>query len=115
MAPTTAQDKIKCRAKPRALAQLLTTSLLSAEQLLVAERPDARLSMQKEALQVARSYEQEAKERLRRINLMAAGLEVVGSRKLPPEQAPTVSLDEAWYDEGGTPTLTSSDPIEEET
>lgn len=37
--------------------------------------------MQKNALQVAHKYEKEAKERLRRLSLMSAGLEVIGSKK----------------------------------
>lgn len=37
--------------------------------------------MQKQALDVARKYEQEAKERLRRMSIMAAGLETPPFRK----------------------------------
>ena len=36
--------------------------------------------MQKTALEVAVKYEQEAKERLRRMSLLAAGLEAVGEK-----------------------------------
>lgn len=36
--------------------------------------------MQKTTLDLASKYEQEAKERLRRINLMSQGLEVIGVR-----------------------------------
>ncbi|KAH0598035.1 hypothetical protein MHUMG1_04407 [Metarhizium humberi] len=67
--------------------------------LLVAVRPDARLVMQKEALLVARNYEREAKERLRRISLIAAELDVSGGKKAISGGAASSSLDEAWYDE----------------
>jgi COP9 signalosome complex subunit 1 len=50
-------------------------------QLLIAQRADARLKMQHNALKVAHEYEEEAKERLRRINLVAAGLEIPVPRK----------------------------------
>jgi COP9 signalosome complex subunit 1 len=55
--------------------------------------------MQKNALQVAQNYEREAKERLRRISLAAAGLDVVGAKKATAAVAAGSSLDEAWYDE----------------
>lgn len=38
--------------------------------------------MQQTALEVARTYEQEAKERLRRVNLVVAGLEVTNPKKM---------------------------------
>lgn len=68
---------------------------LTRSQLLVAVQPDLRQQMQKEALEAAHKYEQEAKERLRRMNIIAAGLEVVGGRK------PTGSrqVDETWYED----------------
>jgi COP9 signalosome complex subunit 1 len=65
--------------------------ILTSTQLLVAVSPDPRLEMQKSALQVARRYEQEAKERLRRINMTAAGLEVTAPKK--PN-----TTDDAWYE-----------------
>ncbi|PHH78860.1 hypothetical protein CDD82_2801 [Ophiocordyceps australis] len=46
------------------------------KKLLFAESKDARQQMQAEALETAQQYEKEAKERLRRINLIAAGLQV---------------------------------------
>ncbi|KAF7557358.1 hypothetical protein G7046_g6051 [Stylonectria norvegica] len=59
--------------------------------LLVAVQPDPRLEMQKRALEVSRIYEEEAKERLRRMSIMAAKLEVLPSKKS--------EIDEAWYDD----------------
>ncbi|KOS16945.1 COP9 signalosome complex subunit 1 [Escovopsis weberi] len=49
--------------------------------LLVADRPDPRLAMQTNALGVARKYEHEARERLRRMNLIVARLEVCGTKR----------------------------------
>ncbi|PHH61126.1 hypothetical protein CDD81_743 [Ophiocordyceps australis] len=48
------------------------------QRLLFAESKDVRGQMQAEALETAQQYEKEAKERLRRLNLIAAGLEVTG-------------------------------------
>lgn len=59
--------------------------------------------MQKEALQVAQSYEREAKERLRRIGLAATGLDVVGGKKATPGLPSGSGLDEAWYDDSRQP------------
>ncbi|TWU73320.1 hypothetical protein ED733_004359 [Metarhizium rileyi] len=68
-------------------------------ELLVAVRPDARAVMQKEVLLVAQNYEREAKERLRRISITAAGLDSVSGKKLTLGGTTNSSLDEAWYDE----------------
>lgn len=55
--------------------------------------------MQTNALAVARKYEQEAKERLRRMNIIVAGLEVSGAKKQPAGGVGGPELDEAWYEE----------------
>lgn len=55
--------------------------------------------MQRDALTVSRNYEREAKERLRRISLVAAGLDIIGPKKHTPGLATGSSLDEAWYEE----------------
>ncbi|KAI9147963.1 COP9 signalosome complex subunit 1 [Paramyrothecium foliicola] len=68
--------------------------------LLIAVRPDPRLEMQKNALEVSQRYEHEAKERLRRISIVAAGLEVAGTKKAAGFGAGGMqALDEAWYDD----------------
>lgn len=54
--------------------------------------------MQKQALEVATKYEEEAKERLRRISLIAAGLEAAGRAKGPGLGGR--GIDEQWYGEG---------------
>lgn len=56
--------------------------------------------MQKEALDVARKYEEEAKERLRRMNIMAAGLEVTSGKKAAGLARQNV--DEVWYEDPGS-------------
>ncbi|KAF7542833.1 hypothetical protein G7Z17_g11237 [Cylindrodendrum hubeiense] len=76
----------------------LKARLDAKNKLLIAVVPDPRLEMQKNALEVARQYEQEAKERLRRMSLMAAGLEVAGSKKQHGGQG-RAGIDEAWYDD----------------
>lgn len=53
--------------------------------------------MQKKALEVARKYEQEAKERLRRMSIIAAGLEVPASRRQMAGEA--AAIDETWYED----------------
>ena len=54
--------------------------------------------MQKQAIDVARQYEQEAKERLSRMSIIAAGLEVVGKRQ-PQANHLGRGIDEQWYDD----------------
>lgn len=76
----------------------LKARLDDKNKLLIAVVPDPRLEMQKKALEVARQYEQEAKERLRRMSLMAAGLEVAGHKK----QGARV-IDEVWYEDKSLP------------
>ncbi|KAM5371402.1 hypothetical protein ACJZ2D_008001 [Fusarium nematophilum] len=75
------------------------------ELLLIAVQPDPRLEMQKQALKVAREYEQEAKERLRRVGIIAAGLEVVGKRQHGHTGR---GLDETWYDDAAKAPAQSS-------
>ncbi|KAI5457832.1 26S proteasome subunit RPN7-domain-containing protein [Mariannaea sp. PMI_226] len=83
------------------LVSLIRNGVLKARidtqhKLLVAVKPDPRLAMQKQALDVASYYEREAKERLRRMSLIAAGLEVVGSKL--PSLADRAVRDE-WFDD----------------
>jgi len=68
-------------------------------QLLVAVRPDSREMMQCNALRVARHYEKEAKERLRRISLAVAGLDSINAKKSTSGALAGPGVDEAWYDE----------------
>ena len=61
----------------------------------MAVQPDPRAEMQKNALKVALRYEKEATERLRRMSIVASGLEVTSSKK-DLAMAPS---DESWYEE----------------
>ncbi|RBR14723.1 uncharacterized protein FIESC28_07569 [Fusarium coffeatum] len=80
----------------------LKARLDAKNQLLIAVQPNPRLQMQKQALDVSRQYEQEAKDRLRRMNIVAAGLEVVGKRQ--PHSGPVGrGIDEQWYDDARAP------------
>lgn len=55
--------------------------------------------MQANALKIAHKYEQDAKERLRRMNIISAGLDAAGSKKQVPGPTGAASMDEAWYEE----------------
>ncbi|KAL4725564.1 hypothetical protein ACLX1H_007713 [Fusarium chlamydosporum] len=80
----------------------LKARLDAKNQLLIAVQPNPRLEMQKHALEVTSQYEQEAKDRLRRMNIIAAGLEVVGKRQ--PHSGPVGrGIDEQWYDDARGP------------
>ena len=68
--------------------------------------------MQTNALAVARKYEQEAKERLRRMNVVVAGLEVSSSRKQPSGGVGGPELEEAWYEDGGNIPLATDQATE---
>ncbi|PHH85300.1 hypothetical protein CDD83_624 [Cordyceps sp. RAO-2017] len=102
------------------LAEMIRAGSLKAridgkEKLLLAVRPDPRAEMQSEALDVARRYEQEAKERLRRISLIASGLEVdvAGTNhKTMPEAAPGQSTDGPWLENSGSVPHTAAATIE---
>ena len=55
--------------------------MLTRMQLVTAVAANDRTKMQTTALETARNYEKEALERIRRMSLAAADLEVKGSRK----------------------------------
>lgn len=57
--------------------------------------------MQQHALKVAQKYEKEAKERLRRMGIVAAGLEVSGKKKSMQGFGGQPAADGTWYDESG--------------
>ncbi|RDA87298.1 hypothetical protein CP532_1330 [Ophiocordyceps camponoti-leonardi (nom. inval.)] len=77
---------------------LLKARIDAKEKLLVAVCPDARAEMQMEVLEVSRRYKQEATERLRRINIVAAGLEFSGMDNLHAKVHGSSSLtaEEPW-------------------
>ncbi|KAF4962065.1 hypothetical protein FSARC_9832 [Fusarium sarcochroum] len=80
----------------------LKARLDTKNQLLIAIQPNPRLEMQKQAIAVASQYEQEAKERLRRMSIIAAGLEVAGKRQ-PHAGHIGRGIDEQWYDDAKAP------------
>ncbi|PHH76347.1 hypothetical protein CDD80_1588 [Ophiocordyceps camponoti-rufipedis] len=108
--------KEKASPLPPFTKELMRRSRLTSVtlQLLIAVCPDPRVEMQTEALEVARRYEQEAKERLRRINLIAAGLEVVAPIQKHSTDLGSSALaseaDDAWF--GGHRILTGRAPGE---
>lgn len=55
--------------------------------------------MQASALQTAQKYEKEALERIRRMGIAAAELEVRGTRKGHGAGAGLQGMDEAWFDD----------------
>ncbi|KAF4975224.1 hypothetical protein FZEAL_7962 [Fusarium zealandicum] len=80
---------------------VLKARLDAKNKLLIAVQPDPRLEMQKQAIDIAREYELEAKEKLRRMSIIAASLEVVGKRAHGSH--PGRGIDEAWYDDARVP------------
>ncbi|RYP78307.1 hypothetical protein DL770_006906 [Monosporascus sp. CRB-9-2] len=81
------------------LVRMIKSGVLKArintiDKLLVAVSTDPRIAMQTKGLETARKYEKEALERIRRMSLAAADLEVKGAAKkgLP-------SLGDPWMDE----------------
>ncbi|OAQ90655.1 26S proteasome subunit RPN7 [Purpureocillium lilacinum] len=89
----------------------LNARIDSKEKLVIAVRPDARTEMQAEALKAAREYEKEAKERLRRISLVSAGLEVVPAKR-SHDIAPGISHDESWFEESRSLASAGAGPVE---
>ncbi|KAI1772507.1 26S proteasome subunit RPN7-domain-containing protein [Hypoxylon cercidicola] len=77
----------------------LNARINTIDRLLVAVSTDPRAAMQKKALDAAKNYEKEALERIRRMSLVSAGLEVKGTHKpsaLAGSSLPGVG--DIWYD-----------------
>lgn len=51
---------------------------------------------------MARKYEHEAKERLRRMNIVVAGLETSNSRKQQSSAVGGPEVEDAWYEDSGS-------------
>jgi COP9 signalosome complex subunit 1 len=76
----------------------LQARINTIDRLLVAVSSDNRVDMQTKGLEAARGYEKGAIERIRRMSIAAADLEVKGySRKGPGAGLSTVN--DTWYDE----------------
>lgn len=77
------------------------------DRLLVAVSLDRRIEMQTTALETAKNYEKEALERIRRMSIIAADLEVKGhGRKGAPGSAGGMS--DVWFDDARTTIAESS-------
>lgn len=75
----------------------LQARINTIDRLLVAVSPDRRVEMQTTALETAKNYEKEALERIRRMSIMAAELEVKGhGRKAGP---PGSGVTDMWFED----------------
>ncbi|KAI1805790.1 26S proteasome subunit RPN7-domain-containing protein [Daldinia bambusicola] len=87
------------------LINMIRTGALNArintiDRLLVAISTNSRAVMQKKALDSAKNYEKEVLERIRRMNIVAADLEVKGSKKTVGGGAANVpGVGDVWMDE----------------
>ncbi|OTB17933.1 hypothetical protein K445DRAFT_315673 [Daldinia sp. EC12] len=87
------------------LINMIKTGALNArintiDKLLVAVSTNSRAAMQKKALDSARNYEKEVLERIRRMNIAAADLEVKGSKKVVGGGAGNMpGVGDVWMDE----------------
>ncbi|KAM0334414.1 hypothetical protein ACHAQA_001440 [Verticillium albo-atrum] len=93
------------------LASMIKSGLLQArintiDQLLVAVNPNQRAAMQTQALETTRAYEREALERIRRMGLVGADMEVRNVKKLQPTGSQAAAQDgvsDVWFDNSGEP------------
>ncbi|EEY16700.1 COP9 signalosome complex subunit 1 [Verticillium alfalfae VaMs.102] len=93
------------------LATMIKSGLLQArintiDQLLVAVNPNQRAAMQTQALETTKAYESEALERIRRMGLLSANLEVRNVKKLQATGSQTTAADgvsDVWFDNSGEP------------
>ncbi|KAK8111525.1 COP9 signalosome complex subunit 1 [Apiospora kogelbergensis] len=76
----------------------LKARINTIDKLLVAVSTDDRIEMQKKGLETAKVYETEALERIRRMNIVAADLEVKGNRKSQGSALPGIA-GETWFDD----------------
>ncbi|KAI0841687.1 26S proteasome subunit RPN7-domain-containing protein [Hypoxylon sp. FL0890] len=89
----------------------LNARINTIDKLLVAVSTDSRAAMQKKALDAAQNYEKEAVERIRRMNIVAAGLEVGPPRKSADGGAGNLpGVGDVWQDDSKRP-LGSRDSI----
>lgn len=75
-------------------------------QLLVAVNPNQRAAMQTQALETTKAYESEALERIRRMGLLSANLEVRNVKKLQATGSQATAPDgvsDVWFDNSGEP------------
>ncbi|KAH7041317.1 26S proteasome subunit RPN7 [Microdochium trichocladiopsis] len=90
----------------------LKARINTIDKLLVAVSTNSRVAMQNKALETARNYEKEAVDRIRRISLAAADLEVKGtSRKAPGSNRAETSNVEQWLDDSRRPNAHVDDSL----
>ncbi|KAK8066050.1 COP9 signalosome complex subunit 1 [Apiospora hydei] len=77
---------------------VLRARINTIDKLLVAVSTDDRAEMQAKGLEMAKNYEREAIERIRRMNIAAADLEVKGTRKGVGNAMSSIS-GETWFDD----------------
>ncbi|CRK26724.1 hypothetical protein BN1708_014657 [Verticillium longisporum] len=93
------------------LATMIKSGLLQArintiDQLLVAVNPNQRAAMQTQALETTKAYESEALERIRRMGLLSADMEVRNVKKLQATGSQATAPDgvsDVWFDNSGEP------------
>ncbi|KAK7751050.1 hypothetical protein SLS62_007035 [Diatrype stigma] len=85
---------------------VLKARINTIDKLLVAVSNDPRIAMQTKALETAKRYEKEALERIRRMSLAAADLEVKGVPKKTP-----IVLSESWMDDSRRQISTGDMPM----
>ncbi|CAJ2506842.1 Uu.00g080280.m01.CDS01 [Anthostomella pinea] len=78
---------------------VLKARINTIDRLLVAVSTNARVAMQTKGLEAARNYEKEALERIRRVSLAAANLEVKGQSRNAGGGLPGVG--DLWSDDNG--------------
>jgi COP9 signalosome complex subunit 1 len=76
----------------------LQARINTIDRLLVAVSSDRRVEMQTKALETAKNYEKEALERIRRMSIIAADLEVKGHGRKGPGAVGS-GLSDVWFDE----------------
>ncbi|KAI1448244.1 26S proteasome subunit RPN7-domain-containing protein [Annulohypoxylon stygium] len=97
------------------LVEMIKSGALNArintiDKLLVAVSSNPRITMQKKSLEAAKSYEKEAIDRIRRMNIVAADLEVKASRKGPGGAGQISGLGDGWPEDSRRQ-LSSSDAM----
>lgn len=69
--------------------------------------PNQRMAMQTMALDATKTYEREALDRIRRMSLCAADLEVRNAKKMPLTTNQPEGVNDIWFDDNGEPIATA--------
>lgn len=79
----------------------LQARINTIDKVLVAVNPNQRTALQASTLATTQAYEREAAERIRRMSLIAADMEVVGARKMAGVGGHEAAGDGTWFDNNG--------------